>query len=423
MTSSRQPLCSSPLLYEPIFVARQPVFDQKDRIWAYELLFRHSAHATTAQITDQEMATSKVIVDGFAIASSGVDRNIRMLINFPPSLLLKGAALALPKEGCIIEILETIEPTSLTLKACRKYKELGYRLAIDDFVGQPGFEPLLEMADLVKVDVAALETASLIKLVQQLERYKCDLLAEKIENTQMHDLTRSLGFRYFQGYYFRRPELVSGRKISMEQVSKVRLLRELAREDYEFRDLAEIISTDVSLSYRLLMYINSAAFALRQKVSSVAQAIAIMGSDPLRHWLAAVILSDFGSNSRAAELVFTSIRRGRFLELQAARLDCSPYRGGTLFLLGLFSKLDALLGLEMDEILKHMPLDDELNAALCGKKNRPYCWLALAKAIDNGDWPLLGRLLPALGLPADEVASGHQEATLWARNLLKFSKQ
>ncbi|MDA8165106.1 MAG: HDOD domain-containing protein [Desulfobacteraceae bacterium] len=412
------PMHHSATAYEPIFVARQPIFDRNEQICGYELLFRHSATATTACIFDSTVATSQMIADCFSIASSGFRKGNRAFINFTQDLLLKGAPLALPKDGCIIEILETVQPIPQVVEACRKYKEAGYRLALDDFVGEPGFEPFLEIADIIKVDMAQLKPPEIIRIAQRLERHQCELLAEKIENHQIYDLARSLGFRYFQGYYFSRPQVMSGRKISIEKIAKFKLLQELSKEDYKISELANIICTDVSLSYRLLTFLNSPAFALRQKIQSVPQAIVIMGEVPLKQWLNAVILADLDSSQRAWEIIFTSIRRGRFLELTASRTTCWPHQPGSIFLLGLFSEIDALLGMNMHEIIKSIPLSHELNAALCGNNNAAHRWLTLARTIDNGDWPQVGNILSELHLQAEWVAKHHQEATAWARNLL-----
>ncbi|MDH4320850.1 MAG: HDOD domain-containing protein [Desulfobulbaceae bacterium] len=411
------------LPYLPIFVARQPIFTVDDTIWGYELLFRHSDSISYAQIADQVVATAKVIADGFSIATTGVDQDKKFLINFPPALLLQQTALSLPSDICIVEILETVQPTPEIISACLKMKADGYLLALDDFIGDPGFEPFLEIADIVKVDVLGLSPPEIIKIAQQLHRYQCQLLAEKIEDRQTYQLTRSLGFSFFQGYFFSKPEMIKGRKISTENIGKMQLMQELADEDFEVKKLAGIIANDISLSYRLLKHINSSFYALRQKIQSITQAITLLGSESLRQWLAVVLLSDLDQRQRAQEQVFTAVSRGRFLETTVKGLPVPPYPKETMFLLGLFSNLDALLGLSMQEIMAEMPLPLDIKKALCGEKNTAQAWLTLAVDIDNGDWPMMEQFLASHGLDPKKISIIHAQAKIWAARILARNHQ
>lgn len=406
--------------YKPIFVARQPIFDRDESIWGYELLFRLSESVNKAAVDDDNLATAKVIADGFSMAVNGVDQSKKILINFPTDLILTGANQALPSDTCIVEILETVEPTEDILAACKKIKEDGYILALDDFVGQKGYEPFLEIADIVKVDLESQTPAETIKLVQYLDHYPCALLAEKVEDIKTYHLTRTLGFTYFQGFFFSRPEMMKGRKISTEKMSKIQLLHKLADENFEVKDLAHIIATDISLSYRLMKYLNSAFFAFPQKISSINQAITLLGSVHLRQWLSIVILSDMDHNDRAEEIVFTSVRRARFLELLSQLKSPPPYKQETMFLLGLFSMLDALLGQSMDEIMETMPLEDEIKAAFLGEKNNLSQWLRVAEFIDNGEWEKMDSLLSKHRLDTKQVAITYFKASTWANELLLF---
>ncbi len=406
------------LNYQPIFVARQPIFTIAEEIWGYELLFRHSELVAHAQVTDEVIATAKVIADGFSIATTGVGQDKKILINFPPQLLLQQTALSLPKDICIIEILETVKAETEIITACKKIKQDGYVLALDDFIGEPGFEPFLEIADIVKVDVLGLKPPEIIKISQQLGRYRCKLLAEKVEDRATYQLTKSLGYSYFQGYFFSKPETIKGRKISTENIGKMQLMQELADDDFELKKLAGIIANDISLSYRLLKHINSSFYALQQKIQSIAQAITLLGSESLRQWLAVVLLSDIDHRPKAQELVFTAVCRGRFLELIAKNLSVPPYKKETMFILGLFSNLDSLLGLNMMEIMTEMPLPVEIKDALCGSKNNAYHWLTLAVAIDNGDWPQVKEILARLSLDSKKISISHIQAKIWSVRVL-----
>lgn len=404
--------------YKPIFVARQPIFDSKESIWGYELLFRPGEFHQQADIEDGNIASAKVIADGFVIAMEGLDNTKKLFINFPHDLLMTGANLALPSNNCVIEILETVQPTDEIIAACLKIKAQGYLLAVDDFVGQKGFEPFLEIADIVKVDVFGQPPPAVIKLAQYLQHYPCKLLAEKVEDAATYHLTKSLGFSLFQGYLFSKPEMMKGRKISTEKISKIQLLQRLSDENYKVKELAKIIATDISLSYRLLKYLNSAFFAFQKKVKSINQAITILGSNHLRQWLAVVILSDLDHTDRASELVFTSVRRACFLETLARESKQPPHSPETMFLLGLFSMLDALLGLSMKQVMEKMPLEDEIKSAFLGTTSKAAEWLQIAVSLDFAEWQSLNVLLAKHRLAPKNVAILFNKASNWANHLL-----
>lgn len=409
--------------YEPVFVARQPIFDRNQDIWGYELLFRASGEARGADFDDPDMATAKVIADGYALAAEGVDSASRKLVNFPASLLLKDTPFALPRDSCVVEILETVKPTPEILDACRRLKEAGYTLALDDFVGDPGYEPLLELADIVKVDVLGMSKPELIRLTQSMRGINAELLAEKVEDREMFNVTKTLGYTYFQGYFFSRPVVVPGRKISSAAAKRLELLRELARPDADLQKLSSIISMDLSLSYRLLKFINSAAFALRHEVNSIDQAVTLLGLESLRQWLMVVVLSDIEPSPRAQELTLMSVRRARFLSRLGESGSDVPYSPETLFLLGLFSTLDALLDMPMEDILAEVPLKMDIKDALLGEENSAAELLGLVGAMDRGDFERAAALLSRFGVQEAQAAVDLQKASVWAKEVIEGSRE
>lgn len=409
--------------FEPIFVARQPIFDRNQNIWGYELLFRHSGQAGTAKVTDPDVATAKVIADGFTLALTGMPPGRRTLINFPQNLILRGAAYALPKDICVVEILETVQATPQIVEACRKIKEAGYILALDDFVGQPGFEEILKIADIVKVEILGQPVPHIIKISQALKKSGSKLLAEKIEDAKAYQLTKSLGYEYFQGYFFSKPEIIPGRKISANQISKMRLLQALTREDVETKELARIIEGDLSLSYRILRFMNSAAFGLAKTLTSVEQAVALLGRRPLKQWIMVVSLSDLAPTPRAEELSFQSIQRGRYLETLVESMPKPAMSKDTAFLLGLFSKLDALLNQPMEQILGDLPLDDDIKSALLGGKNPARQLLDFLEAVEAGAWDQTTSALAAYGVKQEDAAVLYAKSTAWTQKILGQSKE
>lgn len=403
-----------------VFVARQPIFDTKEKVWAYELLFRSSGHAKTADVAEDDLATASVIADGFSLAFNGMDKSRKAFINFPQRLLLDDTVYALPKEICVVEVLETIEPTPEILSALGRMKEHGYVLALDDYVGQPGYEDILRLADIVKVDVLGMEPERLRQVSLDLGRYGCRLLAEKVEDRPTYELTRQLGFSLFQGFFFSRPETMSGSKVPTPVMAKMRLLRALSGEDYDLRELTKIISTDPSVSYRLLNFINSAAFSLRADIKSIAQALTLLGRQQIKQWFLAVIISDFDSSAKVQEAVYTSLQRARYLQSMGKLLGSRQFPSETLFLLGLFSKLDVLLAQPMDKLLQNIPLDKDVEAALLSKPSPYWAWMSLVEDIEIGNWEDVFRFLDSRELDRAASASNYSEAITWTQTLLRI---
>lgn len=410
------------LAYEPIFVARQPIYDRDQHVWGYELLFRHSKDAAVAQVRDGDLATSMVIADGLTLALHGQAPGKKALINFPARLLKENTALALPKDVCVVEILETVQPEKDIISACEHLKEEGYTLALDDFVGQPGFEPFLEMADIVKVEVLGQTYGQIADIADNLMRYRCKLLAEKVEDRETFDLTAKLGFSYFQGFFFSKPEIVPGRKLSAGALAKVQLLSAISRDDCTFDQLTDIIGRDLSLSYRLLKFINSSAFPLLRTVDSISQAIALLGLRPLRQWAMVVAMSDMDPSPKGEELAFTSLQRARFLEQTAKAMPNPPLDPETMFLMGLLSKLDALLNQPMGDILTDMPLQEDVRAALMGEENAAEDWLGLLIGVEIGDWATVIEYMQRYKLKSRDCAVDYLKAAAWARETLGLTK-
>lgn len=406
-------------ILEHVFVARQPIFDTKMKVWGYELLYRHAAGASEALIADGDMATSNVIADGVTLGRTGLSQGEKTLVNFPMQLLLDGFGFALPPDNCIIEILETVEPTPEILTALKKLKHAGYTLALDDFVGQPEHAPFLELADIIKVDVLGTPPGELAGMAARLGNGKRLLLAEKVEDAAMHQKALDLGFSLFQGYFFQKPELVKGRKMSSSEMSKVKLLKELADEDFDPGKVSRIIETDLSLSYRLLRYINSASFGRQEAIDSIRQAIMVLGQRNLSKWLQAVLMSDLNPTPKGRELVIMSVRRAKFLELLGKILRQPPARPDALFVLGLFSMLDSVLGIPMDEVLKDLPLTPALAEALSGECNQARQLLSLAQDLERADWKAVGSILQGLHLPANTASKLHADALRFTGELMR----
>jgi EAL and modified HD-GYP domain-containing signal transduction protein len=364
-----------------VFIARQPIFDLQLEAVGYELLFR-AGHATTAVVTDPEGATATVVLNSFT--ELGLERIVGTRpawINVSREFVLHGFARSVPPELVLLEILEDQLIDDELVVAIRSLKQAGYRLALDDFRYHPSAEPLLELADVVKLDLVELGRDNLVREAGRLRPYGVTLLAEKLESQEDFAFCAQAGCDLFQGYFFCRPELVSGRAVDANRLSLLQLLAALQDPTIELPDLERTIALDVGLSYRLLTYINSAFFGLRQEVRSIGQALALLGVQNLKQWAA---LSVFASiDAKPAELTLTALIRARFCELAAGAVDRAG--AGELFTVGLFSVIDALMDIPMREVLERIPFPDDTREALITHAGSKGALLDAVTALESGD--------------------------------------
>lgn len=419
-------MSDSELFLDSFFVARQPIFTRERAVWGYELLFRNSEFSTVADVggagADADAATSQVIADGFGLIQEDITKGQKLLVNFPRSMLLEDAAGLLPPEVCVVEVLETVAPDPEVINALKLLKEHGYTIALDDYIGQEGFEPFIELVDIIKVDCLELSVEELKKLVAGLKKYGCTLLAEKVEDTEMLTLCMDLGFSLFQGFFFSRPEIFPGKKMSSNNLNRMQLLRSISGSEFNVEDLSKAINSDVSISYRLLRFMNSPYFGLPHVVSSIQQAVVLIGYKKLASWLRVILLSDMCSGAASSELAFLSIKRAKFLELISLELEKPAMSSESMFLLGLFSLLDVLLGKPMKSLLDDLPIDKKLTAALCGESSVASVWLDLVVAFEKAKWETVGSIIFSQKLSPSSVARNHLAAMQWANEIALLSK-
>ncbi len=401
--------------YVTALVARQPIFDSRKKVRGYELLFRDSAESACALFADQCQATMKVIADAYVCLGADMAGEARLMVNFSRAGILDQLPYALPPGRTVVEFGECLPPDKDLLLALRKLKADGYLLSLDGLRDVGGCGPLVALADIVKVDVLDQTMEDVAAVLDAVGRDGPILLAKRVETAALFEMSKAMGFTWFQGFFFQRPEIVPGRKLSSNQQSRLRLFRLIEREDMELEKVAEIIHADVSISYRLLSLLNSAAFGLPQKIDSIERAIMMLGWKSLRNWLRVVIFTDLAPKGKTRELSFASVLRGRFMET-AAEAHGAPVSPPALFLLGLFSLLDAMLDLPMREIVTSLPIEEELKEALCGERNVHADWLRLAACFESADWRRLDAYVEALGLDPALVARCYHEALAWTNS-------
>lgn len=365
-----------------VFVGRQPIYTRQLDVFAYELLFR-SGESNWADILDGDRATSQVILNTFM--EIGLDTIVGQkpaFINLTRDFILQDYSQIFPAGRVVMEVLEDVLVDAELVEAVRRLSAQGYTIALDDFIYHERLQPLVEIADIIKVDVLALDHTALQEHVAILRQYQVKLLAEKVETQDEFKYCRDLGFDYFQGYFFCRPEVIKGQRMPANRLVTLQLLAKLQDPAADFRDLEELISRDVSLSYKLLRIINSAFYSLPRKVDSLGRALFMLGTRSITTWVSLIILA--GIDDKPHELMVTAMMRAKMCELLAQALGQAGK--DTFFTVGLFSALDALLDSPMEEILQSLPLSDHITAALLSYEGLLGAALRCVLAYERGDW-------------------------------------
>jgi c-di-GMP-related signal transduction protein len=404
-----------------VFVARQPIFDRNRKVWAYELLFRADGAATHYDGAEPSSATRQVISHG--MLSIGWDKMLRGKhgsINFGRDMLLQDLYSSLPPGQTIIELTEDIEADDEVLEAVRGVRDQGYRIALDDFRPGPRMDSLVELADLVKVEMDTPKEKQEI-ILREMHSRGIRVLSEKVETDTEFRWALRAGFDYFQGNFFAHPLILQGTQIPAMKIQCLRLIQEAHRAELDFTRLTALISQDVSLSYKLLRYANSARFGRQGKIHSIRRALVVLGEYGIRKWIAIAALPAIAGD-KPSELVTHSLVRGRFCELlgQASGQGVEDQA----FLIGLFSMLDALLDRPLNDALEELGLALPLDSVLRGMApeesvlNQIY---SLVRRYEAADWDGVDVLAGKLGTPSEVVGAAYREALPWADELAHAS--
>lgn len=403
-----------------IFIGRQPILDLGNQLYAYELLFRQGGQ-DSAQVSDDLAATATVLSHVFN--ELGIEEALGPylgFINLDARMLLSDAIEMVPCDKFVLEVLETVEITGEIVERCQALKEMGYTLAMDDFVGlEERHRPLLDLVDIVKIDIMGMDDATLANTVAALKPWPVKLLAEKVDSDARAQLCRQLGFTLFQGYYFAKPALVAGKKLSQSQASLLRLVG-LILEDADTGELETTFKPEPGLTLNLLRLTNSAASGVRQKITSLRHAITVLGRRQLQRWLQLLLYTNPAAGSGLANpLMQLAATRGRFLELAAAGLaGASRELADHAFMTGIMSLMPALLHAPMEDILKTLPLLPKVRDALESRAGTLGKLLSLAESLEANDAGACRTLMAELpGLNCDDVNRALTQALAWAASI------
>ncbi len=398
-----------------IFVARQPIFDRRRNVVAYELLFRSGMQNAFGQ-NDPNKASIKMMdttLLGFGLDSLVGDK--QAFFNASRDVLVKEQWAVLPAGKAVVEVLESIVPDAEVAAACAAIKRSGYKLALDDFVFRPEYELLLPYTDLVKVDFLITKGEERSGLARRFAPRGITMLAEKVETQEDFQAGLDAGYELFQGYFFCKPEMIAGKDIPASKTNLLRLMQEINRPEVDFDRLEQLIKGEVTLSVRLLRYLHSAGFGWKHDVDTIGQALRVLGERSARKWASLVVLTLIGED-KPAELVTNTLVRAQLCEQLGAEAAL-PERQADLFLVGLLSTLDAMLDRPMAQVLEQLSVSNEVRHALLNGDNLLSDTLQLAISYDRGDWERVRSIAPRLAYPEPSMPEAYRHAVEWVNRI------
>lgn len=390
-------------------IGRQQILDRQLNIYAYELLFRGQGFDLNDR-DEATQATNQIITD--AIIEIGINNIVdehRAFINFTTQNILEKTPLSLPKDRIVIEVLENVKIDLRVINNLREMSQQGYLIALDDFVFTEEWRPLVEFADIIKLDVLEMGEKKVREAIAQLAPYKLKILAEKVETHQEYEYLRELGCDYFQGFFFSKPNLVQGKRMGVNQLAAVRLLTTINNPNVEFEELTTVISQDVGLSYKLLHYINSAFFSIPTKIESINQAITYLGMNELKRWVNILMLSSL--SDKPIVVMQNALIRGKMCELLAKSMG---HKAGNYFLIGILSSLDSILDISIEDAMSQLPLGEDIVVAILS--HRGLGGEALRCVLGYEKWDT--GAITFGSIDQSEIGNAYIESIAWATKVI-----
>ncbi|WP_456384297.1 EAL and HDOD domain-containing protein [Persephonella sp.] len=400
-----------------IYLGRQPILDRHKKIVAYEILYRKSFEAF-AKVEDENQATSRVIVNIFNnIGIKNLTGNKKTFINVNIELLFYDIFEFIPPENIVIEILEDTPVDEKVINRVKKIKEMGFELALDDYVETEDTEKLLPFVDYIKIDMLQTKGRELERMVRELKAEDKVLLAEKVETYELFKEAYNLGFDLFQGYFFARPSIISHRRFDPYEITLINLLKLLSKEDPPINQIESIIKSDVHLTFNLLKFVNSAFFSFRSKIKTIRHAVMMIGPRRLKIWVLLMLYADAKIGGIDSPLLELALIRGKIMEKIAKKLSPDPNFSEMAFLTGILSLLDVLLGISREEILSDLNIDEEIKTALLQEEGILGKMIKLCEDLEAGDFMAIKEELKQLGLKMEDFFKAEEEAVLFVEEV------
>jgi c-di-GMP phosphodiesterase len=395
-----------------IFFTKQPILNAKRSIWGYELL-GGEMKGNIYEVFPQQESSAGLCSSTYRGLQEAMKRGKKIMIGFDDLSILAGLPQALPAAYGVVRVLPGFRMEGLDI-ALQGLRSEGYQTMIEAIPGQRLPDEICSQADIIGFDFSSGRPDQ--AALDQIKQYPAQMLARGLKTLEQFQATRDVGFSLFQGGFFKEPEVVHDRKLGSNEVARLNLFRIMEQEEMDIKDLAAAIRSDVSVSFRLLSFLNSASFGFRQNIQSIEQAIMLLGWLKLKSWLRAVLLVDMtGKDEVPQELAALSLQRGKFFELLATEYDYWGFNPSTLFLVGLFSLMDAILGIPMESVVEMLPLEAKLKVALkrdAGSEYRPL--FELLDCLEDADWSTLETLTQKLCLDIGSVKEAFAASRNWA---------
>nr|WP_287410210.1 HDOD domain-containing protein [Pseudodesulfovibrio sp.] len=401
-----------------LLVVKQPIFDRDKSVWGYRFVVNDvmAREGVEHDGSDVELVAEQVV--SMSTCGTGCPIGKKFFLSITGESPIDRSVLPENLDNCIV----TMSGKAVNDAQCSHLAEAigdgGGSLAVDYDVEGDVLESLLEKCDIVKVSMADKRPAEIVALRKKFKGFQGKLLAANIDDWETYEGARALGFKYFQGSFFGVPEVKEAEGLQSTSVAKLQLLGELNNPDCGMEDLASIIASDISLSYRILQYINSASFGFRTQIKSIQQAVALLGLKELKHWATVVVMTDIDSTPKGEEVAYTALHRARFLSRFTEMSNGVSQPSESMFMLGLFSKLDALLSFPMEKALENIPLDKEIMAGLCGAANEYRGLIRMMEAVEAGNCAVASKILKRYDVNCAAMATEYMKAATWTSQQL-----
>jgi len=395
------------------YAARQPILDINKDLYAYELLFRDSIDNVFPDVDGDEATSKMVEASKFNMGISEFTSNKPAFINFTLETLSKGYPEMLSPDELVVEILETIKPGKRLLALCKDLFEKGYILALDDYQHQSVWEHFYPYIKIIKIDWQISSIDDIKAVIKAIEKFPhIKLLAEKVETYEEYNQAVELGCELFQGFFFAKPEMIKTKTLSPSQVSMAELLYETSKPDLDLVNITSIFERDVTLSYKLLRYANSAIFKRRTEISTIKQALVILGVKELKRFIGLMFTANINPD-KPSELINAAMARAKFCELAADNIK-GNVNSSIAFLTGLLSLIDAILDEEIETVLAKLPLAQEIKDTLLTKEGDMAILIQLVQYIEHAQWDDSTTAIEKLGLTKEQTIEDYNQALAWA---------
>lgn len=401
-----------------VYIARQPIFDAKFKVVAYELLYRDSLENVFKGNLSDDVATSLLLTNVyFNFSIEKLTSGTKAFINFDKALISQGIPELIHPSAITIEILESVQADSRLFKKLTQLKLGGYTLALDDYKADYPHKGMLHYVDLVKVDFKSNSLEELESLTPELKKMGKKLLAEKVETKEMFHWAKNQGYELFQGYFFAKPSVESSKKIQVgHALPYLNLMNELNKAEPDFKKLSDQITQDASLTYKLLKLAN-ASLPRQNEINSVQQALTILGINNFKVWLTMAMMGGLVTQE-TSEIYKYAMIRVKFLSHIAIESHLKEWED-ELCLIGSLSVLDCLLDMHMTDVLESLPLAKSIKDTLLGKATQYSDAYGLSLAYEQGDFSKSESLCKTIGYDKKKLPIHYMDALAWAEENMK----